>query len=357
MKKELDPDKYHVLDKKKKNLLLIALSVVVFLLIPLFSYYYLQFAINRPSQTVDEHTIEIESGWSVAKISQELYSQDVINSKPLFTAYVLVNNLEKNIQAGVYTIPAGISIKELAQLLQHGTNDISITFLEGWRVEQFALKASDMFSGIDYDDFVRAAWDDEGYLFPDTYIFPNDVSSEEMISVLKETFENKLSLVLTDEALNNVSLTREEVINLASIVEREVADPYDRPLVAGVLVKRYEEDMPLGADATVQYYASLLRVGCEVGELVCPDEEVARELDWWPYSLTQEELDYESEYNTRKYQGLPPRPISSISVSAVNAVLNNKKTMYNYYLTDKDGTTHFSEDLQGHEENIERYLR
>ena len=358
MEKELDPKKYHVLDKQGKNLLLIALAVILFIFIPIVSYYYVSFAVNRPSQTGDEHTIEIESGWSISKIAQELYSNDVINSKALFTVYVLANNLEKNIQAGVYTVPAGISIKELSQLLQHGTDDVSITFLEGWRVEQFALKAAEVFDEVDYEDFVRSSIDDEGYLFPDTYIFPADIETEEMISVLKETFDTKVDPVLTNEALESVGLTRDAVITFASIVEREVADSQDRPLVAGVLIKRYNEGQQIGADATVQYYASLLRAGCNIDmSSVCPEEEVAREMDWWPYSLTQEELNYDTEYNTRKNIGLPPQPISSVSVSAIKSVLNNKQTSYNYYLTDKQGITHFSENLETHEANINRYLR
>lgn len=360
MEKERDPEKFHVLDNKKKNLLFIISAVLVFIFVPLLSFYYIKFAINRPAQTVDEHTIEIEPGWSVARISQELYANDSINSRALFTFYVLFNNLEKNIQAGIYTIPAGTSIKELANLLQHGTNDLSVTFLEGWRVEQFALKASENFKDVDYEDFVLLASDDEGYLFSDTYVFPSDITPTEMIEHLKETFNKKTEDVLAKEALDEVGLDKEEVVILASIVEREVADPVDRSLVAGVLVKRYQEGKPLGADATVQYYAPFLRIGCDLessSSSICPKEEVAREIDWWPYSLTQSELDYDSEYNTRKNTGLPPTPISSISISALEAVLNNKQTVYNYYLTDAEGTTHFSETLQGHENNIDLYLR
>ncbi|MBD3366048.1 endolytic transglycosylase MltG [candidate division WWE3 bacterium] len=358
VQKELDPKKFHVLDQTKKNILLVSLAVVVFVLMPFLTYYYMKFAVNRPSQTPDEHTIEIKSGWGVSKIADELYSEDIINSEFLFTLFVLVNNLEGNIQAGVYTIPAGTSIKELGQLLQHGTKDVAITLLEGWRVEQFALEASEMYENVNYEDFVHLAQDDEGYLFPDTYVFPSDVTTEVMVEHLKDTFETKTADVLTPEALQRAGLTEDEVVIMASIVEREVADPYDRPLVAGVLVKRYKDDQTIGADATVQYYASLLRVGCTLNsEAVCPHEEVAREIDWWPYSLTLEELDYESDYNTRKYVGLPPAPISSVSVSALESVLNYKETSYTYYLTDREGVTHFAETLEEHENNINLYLR
>ncbi len=359
MTENLESEKYHTLDADKKKLLVI-FSLLLLVVLPVLFYFYVDFAIRRPAQVFDEKTVEIKSGWGVSQIADELYKEDVINSKALFKAYVLFNRLEKNVQAGVYTIPAGTSVKELANILQHGVNDEKVTFLEGWRVEQFALKAADAFDEINYDDFVREGFEDEGYLFPDTYILPKDTSTEDLIEVLKDTFEDKIFPVLTEEALSGVDLDEEEVIILASIVEREVADPYDRPLVAGILVKRYKEDMPLGADATVQYFASLLRAGCDLKTFslsVCPERELAEEIDWWPYTITQEELDYESDYNTRKYVGLPPHPISSVSISAVNAVLNNKETPYTYYLNEEDGTIHFAETFEEHERNINLYLR
>lgn len=359
MEKELDPKEYHVLDSKKKKVLLIILGVVFLLILPVLSFYYIKFAINRPAQKFDDHTIEIKSGWGVLQISQELYSEDLINSQALFTLYILINNLEKNIQAGVYDIPAGTSIKDLAYILQHGTDDQSITFIEGWRVEEFAFKASEKFENVDYEDFVSLALPYEGYLFPDTYVFAHDVNSSEMIDHLREIFDEKTKNVLTEQAMADVNLTKDQVITLASIVEREVSDPYDRPLVAGVLIKRYREGLTLGADATVQYYASLLRAGCDLenSSTVCPEEEVAREVNWWPLDLTKEELEYDSEYNTRKFTGFPPTPISSVSISAIEAVLNNKETSFNYYLTAPDGTTYFSETLPEHERKINLHLR
>lgn len=358
MDETLDPNKFHVLDESKKRLLFIIGGVLLIVLLPIFSFFYYNFAINRPSQTVDEHTIEIEPGWSISTISKELYTKDVINSRALFIFYILVNNLEQDIQAGEYMIPPGVSLKELSDMLQYGTKDVRITFLEGWRVEQFALAATEKFEDVDYEDFVERARDSEGYLFPDTYVFPHDITTQEIIDHLKDTFDSKTAELLNEDALEKVGLSKEEVIIMASIVEREVADPLDRALVAGVLLKRYRNGMPLGADATVQYYAPFLRIGCSLeSENICPTDDRAKEIDWWPYSLTQAELDYDSPYNTRKYEGLPPSPISSVSLSAIESVLNYKESENLYYLTDPEGVTHFAQTLEEHERNIALYLR
>jgi len=358
MSNDLDPKKYHVLDGKKKRMLYISLSILFAIVAPVLVLSYYRLAINRPSQTSDEHIIEIEPGLGITEIATDLYEKDVINSQALFIIHVVVNHLEKDIQAGVYTIPAGTSLRELVSILGHGTNDISITLIEGWRVEEFALAASEKFDDIDYEDFVGVALPYEGYLFPDTYFFSSDITVVEMIDYLKDTFELKTKNILTEDSLSKIDLTKEEVVILASLVEREVANVYDRPLVAGILIKRLREGTVLGVDATVQYYASLLRAGCGLSyPSTCTREELAHEINWWPYSLTQEELDYDNEYNTRKYFGLPPKPISSVSISALEAVLNYKETPYNFYLTDSEGITHFSETLLEHEKNADLYLR
>ena len=358
MPDDLDPKKYHVLDEKKMKIVYVVLAVLFSIFTPVLATVYYRFAISRPSQTSDEHEVEIEPGTGIVEIAGKLYEKDVINSKVLFVLYVVTNHSENDIQAGVYTIPAGISLKDLISILEHGTNDILVTFIEGWRVEEFALIASEKFDDVDYEDFVEMAIPYEGYLFPDTYLFSSDVTVEEMIDRLKDTFELKTKDILESEDLEELGFTKDEVVIMASLIEREVADIYDRPLVAGILVKRLREDTTLGVDATVQYYASSLRSGCTFpSDRVCPKEKVAREMDWWPYSLTQEELDYEADYNTRKYPGLPPKPISSTGISALESVLNYKETSYNFYLTDSEGVTYFSETLAEHQQNIELHLR
>ncbi len=357
MAEELDPEKYHVLTPKQTRPLVLIVAFVLLLVLPPISYFYYDFAIHRQNQSAKETTFEIHGGQSLYDVANALYNADLVNSKPLFLLYSFLSGSDENIQAGTYEVPAGTSVVGLVELFQHGTNDVKITFLEGWRLEEFALAASEKFENIDYENFVEIAKESEGYLFPDTYLFSGDINELEMIEALKTTFDEKTKDILTEEKLSAAGLTRHEAIILASIVEREVSDPEDRAIVAGILIKRWRLGLKLDADATTQYVASTLRVECDLSESsICPTDDVAGNMIWWPRELTASELSYDSPYNTRENVGLPPRPISSVSAATLEAVLNYKETGYNYYLTDGDGVTHYAETLEEHEANVYRYL-
>jgi UPF0755 protein len=340
MENELDPNKFHVFDDRKKKLLVVIVLFFCAVILPILSLFYYKFAVRRPSQTFKEITFEIRKGDSVSEISSKLSDLEAINSEFLFNLYIFMNKKDSNIQAGVYTISAGTSIVDLVAQFQHGTNDIKITFLEGWRIEEFARLACNSLSHIDYQQFVDIAKQHEGYLFPDTYFFADEIQEEELINTLLETFKQKTQDILTNEALTAVGLTKDQAIIFASIVEREVRTLEDRRIVAGILINRWESGMKLDADATTQYAVAVNRVN----------------IDWWPNDLTFAELSFESPYNTRAVVGLPPTPISSISLSALKAVLEYKQTDYLYYLTDEDGVTHYAETLDGHNANISKYL-
>lgn len=352
----LDPKRFHVLNRNQKVVVGAVVAFIMLVVLPILSFGYYKFAVLRPNQKTDDTTFEITSGESVAEIADNLYAQDAINSEFLFKVYVVWNKL--NLQAGVYNIPGGASTDEVAKLLQHGTNDKNITFIEGWRVEEYANAVSGYFSKIDYVEFVKLARDHEGYLFPDTYSFSSEVTEEEMIEALKQNFEAKTSELLTPENLAKVGLTKEQVVIFASIVEREVNTDEDMPIVAGILVKRWKNEELVGADATTQYIIAAHRYGCAIGATeVCPNAEDIPNINWWPHDLSQEELDTVNEYNTREVVGIPPKPISNPGLESINAVLQLESTPYNYYLNDEDGATHYAETLDEHNDNIQKYLR
>lgn len=357
MPEELDPKKFHILTPKKQKILALIIFALFFIIGPILGSFYYKFAINRPSQITKEITLEIKSGESLDEIAGKLYSQGLLNSEILFKIYVIANKLDNKIQAGVYTIPAGTTVVQLTDILQHGTNDLAITFLEGWRVEEFALKANTNLNDVDYENFVALAGPSEGYLFPDTYYLNINISEKELLDVLRNNFEEKTRDVLTDEALQNVGLTKEQAVIFASIVEREVAKEDDRPIVAGILIKRWKNGELIGADATTQYAVAKIKVGCELNSRhICPSDDDAQQVQWWPKNLTIDDLNMDSPYNTRKVSGLPPTPISNPGISALKAVLNPVFTDYNYYLTDSEGITHYARTLEEHTANISNYL-
>ncbi|MFZ5424544.1 MAG: endolytic transglycosylase MltG [Patescibacteria group bacterium] len=354
---ELDPEKYHSF--KVKNKLVYLVVVLIFVLSGLVaSIKYYEFAVNRAAQTVDESTFDIKKGEGISTISENLFSAGLINSPNIFKIYLYLNNLSSKIQAGVYTIPAGTSVVELAELFQHGTNDKSVTLIEGWRVEEFAIKLTDEFENIDYATFVSQARRYEGYLFPDTYSFASDVGAVEVLNKLVSTFETKTEDILTDENLAKAGLTKEEAVIFASILEREVNTNEDMPIVAGILIKRWRNGELIGADATTQYAVATVDTDCTAADdlTVCPGETEARAITWWKSDLYQTDLAYESPYNTRLRAGLPPTPISNPGLASIEAVINHVPTSYNYYLTDADGVTHYAETLEQHNLNISTYL-
>ena len=329
------------------------------IILPILGYWYYDFALNRPSQTDKEITFQIKSGQTLSDISNNLFNTGAINSKFLFNLYSIQQGLDKNMQAGIYTIPAGTSIVEITQKFQHGTLDKKITFLEGWRVEEFARKASQEFANVDYIDFIEYSSDLEGYLFPDTYIFNASIDAEQMINHLNGVFDQKTRDLLSDDYLDKSGLSKEEVMIFASILERETSDSSDRPTVAGILVKRYKEQMLIGADATTQYAVSNVKHTCNTQILTCNVNVLDdyNKIDWWNPNITISDLNIDDPYNTRNNIGLPPSPISNPSLDSIMAVVNYVDSDYYYYLNDSTGKTHYAVTLEEHENNINKYLR
>jgi UPF0755 protein len=353
---DLDPSKFHVMTPKMRKNLTIAVAVFVIVIFPILTFQYYRFAINRPAQGFKETTFEISQGEAISSVSRRLYTANLVNSAFLFKFYLLTSGRHTGIQAGVYNIPAGASIVQLGEIFQYGTNDRRVTFQEGLRVEEVAILAAENFSKVDYEKFVSVGRAKEGYLFPDTYFFHVNSTEEEIIDRMSQTFDLKTEDLLSEENLTAAKMTREEVIIFASIVEREVAEPTDRPIVAGILIDRWRNGELLGADATTQYISAIFNVCGEIEPVGCPSADQAMNMEWWPRDLSNEDLDLESPYNTRKVAGLPPAPISNPGVDAIDSVIHAKFTPYNYYLTDKDGVTHYAVTIDEHLENQAKFL-
>lgn len=339
--------------KKSYILLFLLVFLITVPVIPVLLYKY---GIENTSNVANPVAYEIDEGDTVSNIAQELEKLEVINSALLFRAYVKINKLENKIQAGNYEIPTNVSIVDIVRMFQNGKSDSVLTFIEGWSLPEFALYASDKLDNVAYEEFMKQASSDnsyEGYLFPDTYFVSKDISTEDLLSKLTSTFEQKTKDLLTPTNLQKANLTKKEVLIFASIVEREVSDEEDRPIVAGILINRWKNGERLDADATTQYAVARKNFGT-VGY---PSErKLADAQDWWPSELTYDDLQLNSPYNTRFVAGLPPTPISSFGLSALSAVLNYVDTDYNFYLTDSDGVTHYARTLAEHEQNIANYL-
>ncbi|OGC50488.1 hypothetical protein A2716_04770 [candidate division WWE3 bacterium RIFCSPHIGHO2_01_FULL_40_23] len=313
----------------------IAIFIISFIFFSGLAFAYYKVAVTRKNYNGSEpKTIIIEEGMATSDIAKLLRENRLINSSSLFVFYARINNF--TLQAGTYTLPSDLAIPELALLLTHGTNDIKVTIVEGLRAEEIAQITSSKFKNVNYEKFMSEVISRslEGKLFPDTYLLDQDISTEELIKLLTDTFDQKTKDLFSG---NKTKLSMEEILILSSIVEREEPEDENRPVVAGILINRYNEGALLGADATVQYIFGTKE-------------------DYWPKNLTSEQLQTESPYNTRKVLGLPPKPICNPSLSAVKAVLSFKETVFRYYLHDKDGKVRFAKTLEEHEANKVKYL-
>lgn len=301
------------------------------------------YEINRPAGSGPKKEITIARGETVRQIAEKLGEEDLIRSSNLFIAYVTLKGLAPQIEAGRYEIPPTLNMLQVIEVLRHGSFDIRLTFLEGWRREEYleyALKRLPVDSETFTKEFMAETKGLEGYLFPDTYFVAQDISAKELVTILKENFDKKYAQVA--EAILRQKLSEREAVTLASLIEREARRSEERAIIAGILLKRLGMGMPLGVCATVQYVLGY-------------QEE---EKTWWKKVITiDEDTKIDSPYNTYKYVGLPPGPISNPGLAALKAVANPQTSEYLYYLHDKDGNIHYAKTLDEHNQNVVKYLR
>ncbi len=278
----------------------------------------------------------IPKGQAIDTMGKRLKQDNLIRSSAAFKIMVVKDNLSTKIQAGSFRLKPSMNLKDLTQSLTRGTLDIWVTLLEGWRREQMAEELEEQFADLEAEfntqQFLSLTKNQEGYLFPDTYLFPRDASASTIVNLLTKTFDQKV-----DFSNNSSGLTQKQVIVMASILEREVRTDKDRPIIAGILLKRLNNDWPLQADATVQYF-------------------MGNSKDWWPQNITRADINTASKYNTYKNQGLPPAPICNPGIASIEAVLNPKDSPYWFYISDLKGNIHYGKTIEEHNANIAKYL-
>jgi len=157
---------------------------------------------------------------------------------------------------------------------------------------------------------------------------------------MKSNFNSKVTPEIR-AGIEAQGLTFDEGLTLASIVEREGRTAEDRPVIAGILLKRLKEGWALETDATIQY---LLGYQSE-------------QKTWWKKAIFNSDKEIKSPYNTYKNTGLPPAPIASPGLESLRAVANPTPSNYWFYLHAPDGSVHYGATFEEHQENISRYLR
>ncbi|MBI2338694.1 endolytic transglycosylase MltG [Candidatus Daviesbacteria bacterium] len=278
----------------------------------------------------------INKGAGVSEIARKLKDDGLIKSELAFKIYIRQNNLTNKLQAGSYKISPSMSVPEIAKKMQSGSEDEWVTLIEGWRIEEMAERLNQQL-GINKSQFLKNA--KEGYMFPDTYLFPKEATIEYITSTLRKTFDSRFADDLRSK-IKSQGLTEVQGVILASIVEREARSDNVRKMVASILLKRYKIGMALNADATLQYALGYQK----------------EEKSWWKRHLTREDKKVDSLYNTYLYAGLPPAPIANPSVSSLKAVADaNPSTPYLYYYHDSKGNSYYASTLEEHNQNVANY--
>jgi UPF0755 protein len=297
----------------------------------LFSY---AFFVRSPSAFPEGELIEIPEGASLSEIATLLKEERVIRSAFLLQLAVFVQGYEREIQFGDYVFDKPHSVFSVARALgigTHGLDPIRVRVHEGATVEGIATLFAARFERFDTERFLLEASELEGYLYPDTYFFLPNADDELILRTLKQNFGTRLVAISSQIAVFGESL--EDVVTMASILEREAQNLEDRRTIAGVLWKRLEIGMPLQVDAAFLY---------TLGKAT--------------FELTGKDLESDDPYNTYVYKGLPPGPIGSPTLESILAAVTPIKSDYLYYLADKDLVTHYSETYEEHLEKKREYL-
>jgi|FaiFalDrversion3_1042247.scaffolds.fasta_scaffold00211_3 UPF0755 protein len=305
--------------------------------------------------------VEIREGEGVLEIAQRLQELGIVRSSLHLRTLIALLGYEGLLQAGTYEFQPGSSALEVAQRLRHGRfATVVLTVIEGWSLAQIAQKVQELgiASALDFElaavagpyrqrfPFLQSLAPDttlEGYLFPATYIFPRSVRPAEVVEAMLAKLDQTFTPEMREEARSK-GLSMHEVLTLASIVEREVASPPERPIVAQVFLRRLRLGMALEADPTVQYALAQNPRNVEL-------------YGFWKAPLTAQDLQVDSPYNTYRRRGLPPGPIANAGLEAIVAVLRPANTNYLYFVAKGDGTHAFAETLAEHLRNVAQYQR
>ena len=298
-----------------------------------------------PLQPAQPTFVLLRPGWTTRHIARDLQQQGVIRSSAAFLMVQYVKGLY-TLKAGEYKFDQPANALDVwSRLVRGDVYARTVVVPEGFNmydiaaaVEQAGLgPASDFLTAARSDIFLLRNLDPdakslEGYLFPDTYQFTRIDSAHDIAAAMVHRFRQEAQKI---GLLGNADMHR--VVTMASIVEKETADPKERSLVAGVYYNRLARNMALAADPSV-IYAALL-AGRYRGTIYASD------------------LQFDSPYNTYKFPGLPPGPIANPGVASLQAAMHPAHTEFLYFVSDNNGHHRFARDLQEHARNVAAYRR
>ncbi|MFQ5904518.1 MAG: endolytic transglycosylase MltG, partial [Candidatus Binatia bacterium] len=299
-------------------------------------------SLQRP-ETVE---VRVERGEPFASVVHKLKDKDVILNERLFSLWARLSSVDREIHWGLYrfelplaprevldrmvlgrgvfhriTIPEGLTVREIADLLEKGGVGKKDRFLAAATIPEILSLLGLEGKGV------------EGYLFPDTYYFTPFITERDILIVMAKQFRRIFNSMMEEQA-KEIGLSLHEVVTLASLIEKETGIEAERPLVSAVFHNRLKHKIPLQSDPTVIYG-----------------------LKHFSGNLTRKDLQSRSPYNTYQIQGLPPAPICNPGLSSLMAALYPAPVPYLYFVSKNDGSHLFSVSLKEHNRAVKIYQK
>ena len=337
----------------KKWIILIVLIVVAFVVGRQMYYASALAPVDRSDEA--RELVTISKGSTVKDIAQMLEEKGVIRSAWAFRSYVQAKELDQQMKAGTFVLMRSMDTAAIAAAIAEGeAGEMVITIPEGYTVsdidallaEKGLAKPGETIKCAQTCDFASFEFLPntaglaprggklEGYLFPDTYfVTVGDFQVKFFLERLLTTFRKRI-IEAHAEALKTSKRTLHEIVTMGSLIEEETRTDSERPIVAGILWKRYDAQMGLGVDAAVRYI-----------------------LEKQTGALTVGDLNVDSPYNLRKFRGLTPGPIANASFKSIEAALKPQESPYFYYLHGNDGMIRYAVTNDEHNANRAAYLR
>ncbi len=289
---------------------------------------------TAPGPLVAKKIYEIPKSLSREEIALALKEQGIISDARIFSAAAAVNAFRGGrLKTGEYEFPANASMQDVLSMVTAGKYlTYKVTIPEGWTSQMVVNRLNEQ---TELDGVVSKV-PDEGSILPDTYVFRRGLSRDKLLADMQaaqtKLLDQEWSRLPSDSAVK----TKQELVTLASIVEKETGVAEERPMVAAVFINRLKQKMRLQSDPTIIYGL----VGGK-GKLDHP--------------ITRSELDQQTPYNTYQIDGLPPGPIANPGKAAIEAVLSPAKTDYIYFVANGSGGHAFATTLEEHNANVKKW--
>jgi UPF0755 protein len=325
---------------------LVFISIGLFFLVVVFLSLGFAFFLMSPADKGGaDQVFMVKEGSSLKEVAADLEKTGLITNKTLFVLWTRVKGYGKDIRAGEYSLSPARAPVQLLEILRKGLVILyPVTIPEGFTRDQIAdaLAAKGL---ADKKRFLELTRDKtllrqygisgptfEGYLFPDTYHFSRGMPTSAVLDTMVKRFKQVVS-PLVDKS-QGTGMKFEEVVILASIVEKETGKPEERPLIASVFLNRLRLGMRLESDPTVIYG-----------------------IENFDGDLKKKDLTERTPYNTYVIHGLTPGPIANPGLESIKAVMDPARTDYLYFVSRNDGSHHFSKTLAEHNRAVEMYQK